>query len=134
MNKRKIIIIVAVILALLMVCCGAFWLSFSSNSGSGMELLADALKNIDGEPTAFQPYNYTATPTSEAQPITNALVPNPGLVPPDGQVNYPGTRVRLRARTAATERTSSCWCPSIQKRTRSAWYLSRAICGWISPG
>ena len=87
MNKRKIIIIVAVILALLITCCGAFWLSFSNDSGSGMELLADALKNIDGEPTAFQPYNYTATPTSEAQPITDALVPNPGLIPPDGQVN-----------------------------------------------
>jgi LCP family protein required for cell wall assembly len=87
MNKRKIIIIVAVILALLAACCGAFWLSFSNDSGSGMELLADALKNIEGEPTAFQPYNYTATPTSEAQPITDALVPNPGLVPPDGQVN-----------------------------------------------
>jgi len=39
------------------------------------------------QPTPFQPMQYTATPKSLRQPITSALVPNEGFVPPEGQVN-----------------------------------------------
>lgn len=86
MDKKKIRILVAALLVFLVIACSIPQLSISS-SGSGIELLADALKSNDSEPTAFQPFYYTATPTRDVQPISDALVPNPGLLPPDGQVN-----------------------------------------------
>jgi len=87
MKKPKNKILLLVVLVLFIIACTVPWLSFSNDSGSGIQLLADALKNGNTEPTAFQPFYYTATPTNDAQPITDALVPNPGLLPPDGQVN-----------------------------------------------
>lgn len=87
MKKSKIILLIAAILIFLVISCTLLLLLLSRDSGSGIELLADALKSGNSEPTAFQPFYYTATPTSDVQPITDALVPNPGLVPPDGQVN-----------------------------------------------
>lgn len=87
MKKPKNKILLLSVLVLFVVACTIPWLSFSNDSGSGIQLLADALKSGDTEPTAFQPFYYTATPTNDIQPITDALVPNPGLIPPDGQVN-----------------------------------------------
>lgn len=48
-------------------------------------MIADAKNGRD--PTPFQPFELTATPTRDIQPITDTLVPNPGLIPPDGQFN-----------------------------------------------
>ena len=87
MKKPKNKILLPAVLVLFVIACTIPWLSFSDDSGSGIQLLADALKNGNTEPTAFQPFYYTATPTNDAQPITDALVPNPGLLPPDGQIN-----------------------------------------------
>ena len=87
MKKPKNKFLLLTVLVLFALACTIPWLSFSNDSGSGIQLLADALKSGDTEPTAFQPFYNTATPTNDAQPITDALVPNPGLVPPDGQVN-----------------------------------------------
>jgi len=50
-------------------------------------LLADQLQNPDKAPTPFQPFQYTATPTRDIQPVQNALVPNQNLLPPEDQVN-----------------------------------------------
>ena len=88
MKKPKIRIIIIAVLVLSVAACLVFWiLGMSNNSGTSIELLADALKNKDSEPTAFQPFYYTGTPTRNVEPITDSLMPNPGLLPPDGQVN-----------------------------------------------
>jgi LCP family protein required for cell wall assembly len=87
MKKPKNKILLVALLATFALACSIPWLPFSKNSDGGIQLLADALENNSGEPTAFQPFFHTATPTNDAQPITDALVPNPGLVPPDGQIN-----------------------------------------------
>jgi LCP family protein required for cell wall assembly len=88
MEKPKIRIIIIAVLVVLVAACLIFWIVNSNKpTGSSMELLADALQSKDSEPTAFQPFYYTATPTREVEPITNSLMPNPGLLPPEGQVN-----------------------------------------------
>ena len=88
MEKPKIRIIIIAVLVALVSACLVFWvISMNKSSGTSMELLADALQSKDSEPTAFQPFYNTATPTREVEPITDSLVPNPGLLPPDGQVN-----------------------------------------------
>ncbi len=87
MKKPKIRIFLTVSLSILFIACTIPSLGFSGKSNSGIELLADALKDKDNEPTPFQPFYYTATPTRDIEPITDSLVPNPGLLPPDGQVN-----------------------------------------------
>lgn len=38
-------------------------------------------------PTPFQPFQYTEVARQQRQPILNALVPNEGYIPPDGQIN-----------------------------------------------
>jgi len=87
MKKLKNSVLITVILVFLIISCTLPTLALSSDSGGGIQLLADALKKTDNQPTPFQPFYYTATPTRNVEPITNALVPNPGLLPPDGQVN-----------------------------------------------
>lgn len=82
-NKKWIIAVII----LLLITCSLPWLVLTNKSSSGIQLLADALKSAGSDPTPFQPFYYTATPTRAVQPITNALVPNPGLLPPEGQVN-----------------------------------------------
>jgi LCP family protein required for cell wall assembly len=87
MKKLKNKSLIIAVLVFFIIACTIPWLTFSNNNSPSIQLLADALKNSDTEPTAFQPYNYTSVPVNNAEPITDALVPNPGLVPPDGQVN-----------------------------------------------
>ncbi len=86
MNPRNLIMAAALLVSLT-IACTIPWLDWSKQADGGIQLLADALKDSAGEPTAFQPFYYTATPTNAAQPIMDALVPNPGLLPPDGQIN-----------------------------------------------
>ncbi len=87
MKSPKNKLVLALLLVAFLVALLLFILPLPSSTNGGIQLLADALKSNKGEPTAFQPYFSTVTPTNSAQPIRNALVPNPGLVPPDGQVN-----------------------------------------------
>jgi LCP family protein required for cell wall assembly len=83
-SRNKILIIAAGIVLLIACSIPFLWIGLSS-SGGGIWMIADAGKGR--EPTPFQPFELTATPTRDIQPITNALVPNPGLIPPDGQFN-----------------------------------------------
>ena len=85
-NPKNKILIIAV-LVFLLIACTLPWVIFTNKSDSGIQLLADALKSGGKDPTPFQPFYRTATPTNSKQPITNAKVPNPGLIPPDGQIN-----------------------------------------------
>jgi LCP family protein required for cell wall assembly len=83
-SRNKILIIAAGIVLLIACSIPLLWIGLSSSSG-GIWIIADSGKGR--EPTPFQPFELTATPTRDKQPITNALVPNPGLIPPDGQIN-----------------------------------------------
>jgi LCP family protein required for cell wall assembly len=82
-QKNKILIIAAGIVLLIACSVPLLWIGFA-NSG-GVWMIAEARSGRD--PTPFQPFELTATPTRDVQPITNSLVPNPGLIPPDGQFN-----------------------------------------------
>jgi len=62
------------------------WVGFNGKN-EDVQRLADIGKYRANEPTPFRPFYYTPTPTRAVQPISNALVPNEGLVPPDGQTN-----------------------------------------------
>jgi anionic cell wall polymer biosynthesis LytR-Cps2A-Psr (LCP) family protein len=85
--KNKLLII-AVLFLFLIACTIPFrWIGFSDKNEGGLQLLADIEKYISGEPTPFQPFQVTATPARAVQPITDSLVPNPGLLPPEDQVN-----------------------------------------------
>jgi len=87
-NKDNRLLIIAVLFLFLTVCIISIcWIGFSDKNVEGLQLLADIGKYIEGEPTPFQPFQITATPLRDIQPITGALVPNPGLVPPENQVN-----------------------------------------------
>jgi len=87
-KKENSLLILAVMFFFLLACTiPVRWVGFSDNKNSGLQLLADIGKYNKGEPTPFQPFQFTATPTRDAQPITGALVPNPGLLPPENQVN-----------------------------------------------
>ena len=82
------LLIIAVLFSLLIACTiPVRWVGFSDKNKGGLQLLADIGKFYKGEPTPFQPFQFTATPTRDVQPITGALVPNPGLIPPADQVN-----------------------------------------------
>ena len=82
-NKDNRLLIIAVLFLFLTVCIISIcWIGFSDKNVEGLQLLADIGKYIEGEPTPFQPFQITATPLRDIQPITGALVPNPGLVPP----------------------------------------------------
>jgi len=87
-KKENRLLIIAVAFLFLIACAIPFlWIGFSDKNREGLQLLADIGKYISGEPTPFQPYQITATPSRDVQPITGALVPNPGLLPPKDQVN-----------------------------------------------
>lgn len=86
LTRNKILIFALVIVLLLACLIPAIWLMLTGQGESGIKMLTDA-SNIGGKPTAFQPFKQTATPTRDVQPITNALVPNEGLLPPEGQIN-----------------------------------------------
>jgi polyisoprenyl-teichoic acid--peptidoglycan teichoic acid transferase len=88
MKKENKILLIAALLFLMIACIiPVRWVGFSSKDNDGLQLLADFSTYNQGEPTPFQPFEFTATPTRAAQPITNTLVPNPGLIPPDDQIN-----------------------------------------------
>ena len=88
MKKENKILLIASLLFLIVACViPVRWVGFSDKNNNGLQLLADIGNYIQGEPTPFQPFQYTATPTRSTQPINNALVPNPGLIPPDDQIN-----------------------------------------------
>ncbi len=79
---------IAALLFLMIACViPVRWVGFSSKENGGLHLLADISAYNQGVPTPFQPFQLTATPTRDAKPITNSLVPNPGLIPPDDQIN-----------------------------------------------
>ena len=86
LSKNKILLIALVIVLLLACFIPALWLVLAGKGESGIKMLADAA-NIGNQPTAFQPFKQTTTPTRDVQPITNALVPNEGQLPPEGQIN-----------------------------------------------
>jgi anionic cell wall polymer biosynthesis LytR-Cps2A-Psr (LCP) family protein len=87
MKKSWNRILVVAMLVFFTTSCSIPWLPFSNSSSKGVLLLSDSHKSIAKEPTAFQPFYPTLAPTNALQPINDALVPNPGLVPPEGQVN-----------------------------------------------
>lgn len=88
MRKENKILVIAVLFFFMIACILPIrWVGFSDNGENSLQLLADIGKYTNGEPTPFQPFHFTATPTSSSQPITNSLVPNPGLIPPDDQIN-----------------------------------------------
>lgn len=85
-TKNKLLIIAVGIVLLIACTIPLIWIAISGSGGSGIQMIAD-MKN-GSEPTPFQPFQQTATPTRDVQPITNALVPNQGLIPPEGQFNF----------------------------------------------
>jgi LCP family protein required for cell wall assembly len=84
--RNKTLIIILVIVILLACIIPSIWLVFASQGQSGIKMLGEST-NRSGQPTAFQPFKQTTTPTRDVQPITNALVPNEGVLPPEGQIN-----------------------------------------------
>ncbi|MDO9545251.1 MAG: LCP family protein [Pelolinea sp.] len=89
MNKKENKLLITAILFLFLIACSIpiRWIGFSDKETGGLQLLADLGKNTNNEPTPFQPFKITATPASNIEPISGALVPNPGLIPPSDQVN-----------------------------------------------
>lgn len=88
MKKKNIVLIAAVSFAVLLACALPLGWALAEYAGrQGMNGLARISKNSSAEPTPFQPIKQTATPTEAVSPITGALVPNEGFVPPTGQVN-----------------------------------------------
>ena len=133
MKKPKNRILIVAVIGFLVIACTLPWFSSSSKSGSGIELLADALNGNDSEPTAFRPFYYTATPTRDVQPITDALVPNPGLIPPDGQVNILILGSDWRANSGS--RTDVVLLVSIFTKERKVSMLSFPRDTWVEiPG
>jgi LCP family protein required for cell wall assembly len=86
LTRNKIIIIVLVTIFLVACLIPAIWIVIGGQGKSGIKMLADNASNKN-QPTAFQPFKQTTTPTRDVQPITNALVPSEGLIPPEGQIN-----------------------------------------------
>ncbi|MCJ7519468.1 MAG: LCP family protein [Anaerolineaceae bacterium] len=86
LSRNKILIIALVIFLLLACFIPAIWLVLANRGESGIKMLSEAA-NFGDQPTAFQPFKQTATPTRDVRPITNALVPNESMLPPEGQIN-----------------------------------------------
>ena len=86
MKKNQILIIATILFVLLACSLPILWILISSMDKGGFQMLADIAKSSN-QPTPFQPFQYTTTPTRDIKPITDALVPNAGLVPPEGQIN-----------------------------------------------
>ena len=80
MNKNKTIFIILGILLFIACSVPIIWIAITNSNFK----IAD---RISGTKTPFQPYQYTQAAKLERQPITNALVPNDGYYPPDGQIN-----------------------------------------------
>lgn len=82
-RKNKVIYITLGVVIFISCLIPVLWVMISGSSsgwfGSGLASL--------GQPTPFQPVQRTATPQPARQPIANALVPNEGFVPPEGQIN-----------------------------------------------
>lgn len=89
MNLRKNKILLIAVSLLLIVACSIpiRWVGFGGSHTGDLQLLADIEKYAKGEATPFQPFHFTATPTSSVQPISDALVPSEAFKPPDNQVN-----------------------------------------------
>ncbi len=89
MRKKENRLLIIVVLFFFIIACTIpiRWIGFSDKNKDGLQLLADIGKYKSGEPTPFQPFQFTAIPTRDVQPITDALVPNPGLLLPEDQVN-----------------------------------------------
>ena len=85
-SKNKILIIVAGVVLIIACLIPILWLAFAGSENISIQKIT-GMKASGREPTPFQPFKQTATPTREVQPITNALVPNQGFIPPEGQVN-----------------------------------------------
>jgi len=85
-SKNKILIIVAGVVLIIACLIPILWLAFAGSENISIQKIT-GMKARGREPTPFQPFKQTATPTREVQPITNALVPNQGFIPPEGQVN-----------------------------------------------
>ncbi len=85
-SNNKILIISLIIVLLLVCLIPVFWIMLAGEGENGIKMLANSNGN-GNQPTAFQPFSLTATPTRDAQPITNALVPNESMLPPEGQIN-----------------------------------------------
>ena len=83
--KNKVLIIAAGVILLIACTIPLLWIALAGTGSGGIQMLADARSGSG--PTPFQPFALTATPTRDVQPISNALVPNQGLTPPDGQFN-----------------------------------------------
>ena len=88
MKKENKILLIAALLILIIACIiPVRWVGFSSKGNGGYQLLTDISAYNQGEPTPFQPFKHPSTPTRAGKPITDTLVPNPGLIPPDDQIN-----------------------------------------------
>lgn len=87
LTKNKILIIALVVFLILACLIPAFWILLAGKGQSGIKMLSDAA-NFGSQPTAFQPFKQTTTPTRDVQPITNTLVPIAGQLPPEGQINF----------------------------------------------
>lgn len=88
MKKKHIILITAISFAVILACALPLGWALAEYAGRGkVNGLAGLSGKKSAEPTPFQPFKQTATPTEAASPITGALVPNEGMVPPAGQVN-----------------------------------------------
>jgi len=84
---KSIAVFVGIFLVSLACLAPLSWIRSGRQSAGDIQLLADIAKYNKGEATPFQPFHFTATPTSDVQPITGALVPSDGYKPPDNQVN-----------------------------------------------
>jgi galactitol PTS system EIIC component len=86
--KNKTLIIVLIIVILLACIISAVWLVLANQGQNGIKMLGES-DNIAVQPTAFQPIKQTTALSTDAQPVTNAPVPNAGLLPSEGQITVP---------------------------------------------
>lgn len=74
---------VQVLLGILLFIACAIPLSWVAIFSSGFKIANVTSSN----PTPFQPFQYTQAVRQQRPPILNTLVPNEGLIPPEGQIN-----------------------------------------------
>jgi LCP family protein required for cell wall assembly len=78
-NKENKLLLITVLFLFLIACSIPIrWIGFSDK---------DAGNKPNSEPTPFQSFKIAASPTRDVVPISGALVPNPGLIPPSDQIN-----------------------------------------------
>jgi len=85
-NNKNLLIILGSVTFVACVILG-IWFGYAFQNYRVLQLLAERMNIRKNTPTAFQPFQNTAIPTRDVQPIANALVPNNGMVPPEGQIN-----------------------------------------------